>query len=191
LLTVSAGLSQLRPHYTSETRELFATLLNATSAAEASLALEVLRKVVPEKPLVTACNLREVLQALPASPFAMSVDEATLVRVAKLDRNIAVLRKVLPDGVEVCATTAGNLVLDLIIRTADGEKHYWTPIPSTHDFVNPRVVDLVIDSPSLLIEVIELVKCMGVVFNPKFYLSIEDFRLEYAADMICALDDLF
>jgi hypothetical protein len=191
LLTVSAGLSQLRPHYTTETRELFGALLNATSAAEASLALEVLGKVVPEKPLVTACNLREVLQALPTSPFVMSVDEATLTRVAKLERDIAVLRKLLPDDIEICATTAGNLVLDLIVRNADGVKLYWTPIPVTHDFVNPQVVDLVIDSEFLLVEVIELVKCMGVVFNPKFYLSIEDFRLEYAADMIGALDDLF
>jgi hypothetical protein len=188
---VTAGLSQLRPHCNLQTRELLGVLLNATSAAEASLALEGLKGLVPEKPLVTACNLREVLQALPASPFVMSTDEQTLAKVAGLTRDIAVLGKTLPDGIEVCVTTAGNLVLDLIVRTAEGEKLFWTPIPVVNDFVNPRVVGLLLDSPYLLDEVIELVKCMGVVFNPKFYLSIEDFRLEYAAAAVIALDDLF
>jgi hypothetical protein len=191
LLTLTTGLFHLRPFYNAETRELFGALLNATSAAEASLSLDVLSESVPSKTLVTACNLREVLQSLPASPFVMSTDEATLIRVARLSRNIATLYKTLPDGIEVCVTTAGNLVLDLIVRSAEGEKLFWTPIPVTHEFVNPRVIDLVITSEFLLAEVIELVKCMGVVFNPKFYLSIYDFRLEYAAAAIGDIEDLF
>jgi hypothetical protein len=190
LLTQTAGLSQLRSFHTPETRELFNVLLNATSAAEANLALEVLRGLVPEKPLVTACNLREVLRSLPPSPFQMAVDGDMLMRTAGLTKDIAVLGKKLPDGVEVCVTTAGNLVLDVIVK-ADGEKYYWTPIPVKNDFVNPAVVDLVIHSSYLLEEVIELIKCMGVVFNPKFYLSIEDFHMEYAAEAIMDLDDLF
>lgn len=191
MLTLTTGLFHLRPLYTSETRDLLGTLLNATSAAEASIALEVLTESVPSKSLVTACNLREVLQALPPSPFVMSCDEKTIARVAGLERNIATLSKHLPDGLELCITTAGNLVLDLIVRTADGEKLFWTPIPVTDGFVNPRVVDLVIASEFLLAEVIELIKAMGVVFNPKFYLSIDDFRLEYAAATIGDMEDLF
>jgi hypothetical protein len=190
VLTTTSGLAQLRPFYTPETRELFNVLLNATSAAEANLALEVLRGLVPEKPLVTACNLREVLRALPSSPFQMAVDEKTLRRTAHLTKDIAVLGKKLPDGIEVCVTTAGNLVLDLIVK-AKGEKYYWTPIPVVHDFVNPAVVELAVTSGYLVDEVIELVKCMGLVFNPKFYLSLEDFHMEYAAETIMDLDDLF
>jgi hypothetical protein len=191
MLTVTTGLSQLRSHYTQETRELLDVVINATSAAEASLALEVLGNAIPEKPLVTACNLREVLQAIPTSPFMMGVDSETLARVAGLQRDVAVLRKELPDGADICVTTAGNLALDLIVRTADGSKHFWTPIPMGHDFVNPAVVDLLVASDHLLVEVIELVKNMGLVFNPKFYLSIEDFRFEYAAAAISDLDELF
>jgi hypothetical protein len=190
LLTQTVGLNQLRSFYTSETRELFSVLLNATSAAEANLALEVLRGLVPEKPLVTACNLREVLRTLPSSPFQMAVDTDTLMRAAELEKDIAVLGKRLPDGIELCVTTAGNLVLDLIVK-AEGEKHYWTPMPARHDFVNPSVIDLVIASQYLLDSIIELVKAMAIVFNPKFYLSIEDFHLEYAAEAIMDLDDLF
>jgi len=190
VLMATTGLSRLRPLYAPESRDMFRVLLNATSAAEANLALEVLRRSVPEKQLITACNLREVLRTLPASPFTMRVDEATLVRTASLRRNMACYTKSLPDGIELVVTTAGNLVLDLIIKH-DAEKYFWTPIPVRDDFVNPEVVDLVVESGYLLDEVIELIKCMGVVFNPRFYLSLEDFQLDHAADVMQGIDDLF
>jgi hypothetical protein len=190
LLTATAGLSQLRPHYTRETRDLFCVLLNATSVFEANLALDVLRGIIPERPLVTACNLREVLRSLPVSPFPMRVDEDILAKTAGLERDIAVLRKFLPDGTELAVTTAGNLVLDLIVKT-NRDKYFWSPVPVTTEFVNTTTIDLIMLSDTLLDEVIELVKCMGLVFNPKFYLTLEDFHLEYAAEMIDSLDDLF
>ena len=190
MLTLTSGLGQLRPHYTDETRDLFRVLLNATSATEANLALEVLRESVPEKALITACNLREVLRALPCSPFVMAVDEHTLIKAARLEKQMAVLKKNLPGGLELVVTTAGNLVLDLIVKD-HGEKYFWTPIPVTDDFVNPSIIDLVVKSGYLLDEVIDLVKHMGVVFNPKFYLSLEDFGLEYAAAAFEGLGDLF
>ena len=93
-------------------------------------------------------------------------------------------------GVELAVTTAGNLVLDVIVKQ-DGEKYFWTPIPVTDDYVNPSIIDLVVASGYLLDEVIDLVKCMGIVFNPKFYLSLEDFGLEYAAAAFEGLGDLF
>lgn len=169
---------------------MFRVLLNATSAAEANLALEVLRQSVPEKVLVIACNLREVLRALPTSPFTMRVDEDTLARTSGLERNMASLQKPLPGGIELVVTTAGNLVLDLIVKH-DAEKYFWTPIPIREDFVNPDVVDLLVESGYLLDEVIELVKCMGIVFNPQFYLSLEDFQMDYAAEVIQGIDELF
>ena len=169
---------------------MFRVLLNATSAAEANLALEVLRQTVPERGLVIACNLREVLRALPGSPFTMRVDEATLCKSAGFEAKMASFHKRLPDGIELVVTTAGNLVLDLIVKSS-GEKYFWTPIPVRDDFVNPEVVDLVVESGYLLDEVIELVKCMGIVFNPRFYLSLADFQLDYAAEVMQRLDDLF
>jgi hypothetical protein len=190
VLTLTSGLSQLRPYYKEDTRDIFRVLLNSTSAAEANLSLEVLRDMVPDKPLVTACNLREVLRSFPASPFTMRVDETMLQRTAHLEKHIACLRKELPDGIELAVTTAGNLVLDLIVKK-DGEKYFLTPVPVTNDYVNPAVIDLFISSGYLLDEVIELIKCMGMVFNPKFYLSIDDFHLEYAAEAIEDLGFLF
>ena len=190
MLTATSGLATLRPHYVGETRDLMRILLNATSAAEANLALEVLKDVLPDKTLVSACNLREVLNALPSSPFPMRVDEETLARTAGLDRRIAAMGRFLPDGLELVVTTAGNLVLDIIIRD-DGEKLFWNSVPVTDDFVNGPVLDLLIESDYLLHAAIELAEAMGMVFNPKFYLSLEDWHLEYASDVFEGLGDLF
>ena len=190
MLTYATRLAKLRPYYTEDNRDLFRVLLNATSAAEANLALQVLTPLVPEKTLVTACNLREVLRAMPESPFTMRVDEETLMRAAGLKKQLAAYSKVLPDGLELAVTTAGNLVLDVIIKDGD-TKYFWTPVPVLDDFVNPEVVDLVVESDTLLDAVFDLVKYMGVVVNPKFYLSLDDFTLEYASDTLADLGDLF
>lgn len=190
MLRLASGLALLRPHFTDENRDMLRVLLNATSAAEAALALQVLSDSVPEKALVTACNLREVVRSLPASPFPMHVDEQTLVRTADLHKHTATLGRTLPDGLELVLMTAGNLVLDVVVK--DGaNKYFLTPIPVVEDFVNPEVVDLLVESEYLLDETIELVKCMGVVFNPRFYLSVQDFTLEYAFEALAGLAEIF
>lgn len=190
MLTATSGLAALRPHYTDETRDLMRVLLNATSAAEANLALDVLKAMVPDKALVTACNLREVLAAMPSSPFTMRVDEETLARSAGLTRHVAAMGKTLDDGIQLHVTTAGNLVLDIIIKDGDS-KFFWNPVPVMDDYVNTEVLDMVIGSDYLLDAMIDLAHCMGLVLNPKFYLSLEDWHLEYASDVFEGLGDLF
>lgn len=190
MITATSGVAQIRSHYQESTSELLRVLLNATSAAEANLALEVLREHVPEKSLVAACNLREVLRALPTSPFTMRTDEDTLAKAAGLERRVAAMGKVLDDGIELVVTNAGNLVLDIIIKHR-GEKYFWNPVPVIDDYVNPAVLDLIITSDHLLDAVVELTQCMGMVLNPKFYLSVDDWHMEYAADVFDGLGDLF
>lgn len=190
MLTATGGLLSIRPHYTGEQRDLMRVLLSAVSVTEANLALEVLSASVPEKTLVSACNLREVFRALPASPFPMRVDETTLCRTAGLERNIAVFGKRLPDDCGLFVATAGNLVLDIIIKYG-GKKLFWSPVPVEHDFVSPEVVDLAIESDYLLDAVIGLAHSMGLVFNPRFYLSLEDWHMDNASSMFNDLGDLF
>lgn len=190
MLTATGGLLSIRPHYTGDRRELLRVLLNAVSVTEANLALDVLRDHVPEKTLVAACNLREVLRSLPASPFPMRVDETTLCRTAGLRRDIAVFGKHLPDGTGLFVATAGNLVLDVIIKYG-GRKLFWSPVPVIDDFVTPEVVDLAIESDHLLNAVIDLTHSMGMVFNPRFYLSLEDWHLDNASGMFDDLGGLF
>lgn len=190
MLSTATALEQIRAYYEGEARDLLRVLLNSTSAAEANLALDALRPLVPEKTLVGACNLREVLAGLPSSPFTMHVDESTLADIAGMRRGIAAMSKELPDGRVLSLTTAGNLVLDIIVRV-DDEGLFWNPIPITHDVLNTETLDQVIASDYLLDEVIELTRCMGVVWNPKFYLSLEDWLLEYAADAWENIRDIF
>ena len=190
MLALASSLARLRPYYIDQDRDLFRVLLNSTSAAEASLALQVLASTVPEKTLVTTCNLREVLRTMPVSPFPMRVDEQVLTQTAGLMKQTAALGKTLGDGLELVVTTAGNLVLDVIVKNGTA-KHFWTPVPVVEDFVDPEIVDLLIESDYLLDSAVDLVKCMGVVFNPRFYLSLDDFTLEYAFDALAGLGELF
>lgn len=190
VLTATQSLNQIRPHYTPDTKYLFRIVLNATSVVEANIALDLLLKSVPERTLVTAINLREVLKSLPPSPFQMAVDEQTLIRVAGLTKHLAALTKSTPDGYEVVVTTAGNLVLDLIVKNGS-TKYFWTPMPRTNDYICPDLMDHLISSEWLLEDIIEMIKAMGMVFNPTLYLSIDDWHLEYASETMQGLGDLF
>ncbi len=190
MLKVTTTLQRVRAHYEGDTRELLRVLLNATSVAEASFALDALRERVPEKDLVVALNLREVIRTLPNAPFTMHVDDETLARTAGLTRGIAAMSKVLDEQTSLYVTTAGNLVLDIIIGIGE-ERHFWNPIPIADDYLNSEVVDHLVESPSLLDEVIALTHCMGVVWNPRFYLSLEDWLLEWAEDAYDDICDLF
>jgi len=190
MLVATFGLAAIRPHYNDETRDLMRVLLNATSAAEANLALDLLLESVPEKTLVTACNLREVLSSLPTTPFSMTVDEETLLRAAGLTKDRAVMLKQLADGCELAVTTAGGLVLDLIVTTERG-RFYWSPVPVVDDFVTSKLIDDIVESECLLDAVIDLTQAMGLVFNPKFYLSLADWRTEYAHAAIEGMNELF
>ena len=190
VVTTLQTLSRIRQHYNADTKYLFRILLNATSVVEANIALDLLLKTVPERDLASAINMREVIKSLPASPFTMPVDEQTLVKVAGLRKNLAALERSTIDGYDIVVTTAGNLVLDLIVKHED-EKYFWTPVPRTSDFVSSELIDHIIGSDFLLPNVVDLVQDMGLVFNPTIFLSIDDWHLDYAAETMQDLGDLF
>lgn len=55
----------------------------------------------------------------------------------------------------------------------------WMPKDSAEDFLNPEVIDLLMERPSVLGSVVALAHAIGLVFYPTFYLSLEDWREEY------------
>jgi hypothetical protein len=189
VLTVTKGISQVQAHYRGSDREFLRVLLNSRSAAEANLALGLLRDAMPEKALVTAINLREILRDLPACPFAMAVDIDTIARVANLTRDRGAYERSFADAggdFDLVVIGEGNLCYDLIVRS--GERNiFWTPHPHVDDIVHPLMLDPIMRHETLLRRVIELVKDMGMVYSPTFYLSLEDWLLEYAED---TMDDL-
>ena len=63
--------------------------------------------------------------------------------------------------------------------------------PGDDDIVHPDALDFLIGRQTMLHQLIELVKAMGMPFAPKFYLSLEDWMLQYAEDTMEDLHGLF
>lgn len=192
-MAVVRGLASVRPHYRAEKRELLRILLNAASPAEADFALHILKDSMPERDLVSAVNMREGLAELPSCPFPMAIDCETLSRIARLERDRNAWRRTFsdPDGeYSLVLLGDGNLCYDLII-SAEAGNVFWTPHPRNGAIIHPDALDLVLERETLLREVIGIVMAMGMSFSPTFYLSLDDWMLEYAEQAMSDLGQLF
>ncbi|MDI6692535.1 MAG: hypothetical protein QMD76_04405 [Anaerosomatales bacterium] len=191
MLDVLTRISDLEP-VMSAAPEVFSVLVNSRSHAEAGLALDVLREKVPERTLVKAINLREILQALPTFPCSMAVEDQTLAKVAGLTKDASLLKRRVPDvkGAWTAVTTAGNFCFDLFV-VYRGKTLMWMPPSNSSDIVNPDVLKLVVRRPQILEDVIGLVQDMGLVFNPRFYLSLEDWGYDHAHEALEDFQALF
>jgi hypothetical protein len=177
-------LERIRSHYASDP-DLSRVVLNAASWVEANLAVEVMNESATEKTLVTAANIREVIRELPRCPLAMAIDFEGLARVWGLEREGNAWARSFPDdggSFSVVLLGEGNYCYDIVVRT-DDSTHMWMPNDRDGDFVNPEVIDLVIERPSILGAIVELTEAMGLPFYPMFYMSLEDWRQEYAQDV--------
>lgn len=194
MLKTIRGIGELRRHWASEERrELLAVLLDACSPAEANLALGLLVERMTPRALIAAVNLREVLATLPAYPRIMAVDVATLAEIAGYRKDRACYVRPFDDprgAYEVVFMGDGNLCYDVLL-TAEGSSAYWTPARMEEDFVTPAALALVLERETLLAAVVDLAMSMGVVYSPRFYMSLDDWRLEYAEDAIDDLGSLF
>ncbi|MBC7265968.1 MAG: hypothetical protein H5T75_03195 [Coriobacteriia bacterium] len=191
MLDVLTRVSDLEP-VMSATPEVFSVLVNSRSHAEAGLALDVLRETVPERTLVKAINLREILQALPTFPCSMALDDQTLAKVAGLTKDASLLKRRVPGvkGAWTAVTTAGNFCFDLFV-VYRGKTLMWMPPSNSSDIVNPDVLKLIVRRPQILEDVIGLVQDMGLVFNPRFYLSLEDWGYDHAHEALEDFQALF
>lgn len=181
-LTSGRSLTLLRPYLEGAHGELLRMVLSTASLAEANLALGLLEDHMPERDLVSAANLREVLAELPSCPFAMALEIATLARVASLRRNGT--SWVFERGAATVGVIAeGNLCFDIVLN--DGERGVLLkPHATDTDLVPDDALDLLVAREGMLEAVVSLVKDMGAVFSPRFYLSLEDWKLDHAADMM-------
>jgi hypothetical protein len=174
-------LEDARSHYASDP-DLGRVALNATSWVEANLALELMAESVPEKALVTLANIREALKELPQCPLAMALDFDRLAEIWELDREgMAWVRSFADDAgmFSILLLGDGNYCYDIIVRT-EARTMMWMPRCRDDDFLNPDIIDLVMERPAVLGNVVELLKAMGLAFYPTFYLSLDDWRQEYA-----------
>lgn len=179
--SVEPMLADARSHYASDP-DLGRVALNATSWVEANLALELLAEVVPEKALVTLANIREAIKELPRCPLSMALDFERLAEVWELTREDMAWVRDFEDtdgGFSIALLGDGNHCYDIVVRT-EHRTLMWMPKCSEDDFLNPDIIDLVMERPAILGNVVELLKAMGLPFYPTFYLSLEDWRQEYA-----------
>ncbi|GAB4277075.1 MAG: hypothetical protein Kow0056_08190 [Coriobacteriia bacterium] len=185
-------VADIRPYFDTEHRDMLKVLLNSTSAAEANLALQVLEEAVPAKALVTACNLREAIKEIPRCPISMAVDFEQLARIWELARVDNCWERDFEDArgdYTIILIGEGNTCYDLAIRSEEGTA-LWLALDPEEDLISQRAIELVMSRETLLRNVAELVQAMGLPFNPSFYLSLEDWRLEYAASMFEEFNDL-
>ncbi len=193
MIQVARALTEVGDLFRSEDEDLVRILMNAVSNAEANLAIVALRDFVPEKTLVTAVNLREVLAELPTCPCPMHIDVGQLARVAGLGKVKNAYTRLFEDAgghYELVVLGDGNLCYDIIIATADGNV-FLKPVPVVSDLVHPDALELMFTHETLLDEVISLTRSMGLVFNPPFYMSLEDWSMEHAEESMSDLGKLF
>lgn len=174
-------IAEFRDHYDIDP-DLVRIALNSTSWAEASLAIEFLGEQVPERALVTAANIREALKELPRCPLRMPLEFETLARVWGLRREDNSWERSFDDpGGEyaIVLLGEGNFCYDIVVRTAE-HTLMWMPHDAGEDFLHPGIVDLLMERTTLLENVIDLAETMGLVFSPLFYVSLQDWRYEYA-----------
>lgn len=189
MVSITSSVSQLRKVFTKEP-ELFRTILNASSPIEVSLALDILHETTPERALVAAINLREAVRTLPTFPCSMAIDDATLARVSGLQKDRLSWYKPLGSDLGLSVTMAGNFCFDLIVQDNDGAI-FVTPIPASSGTVNPKLIDALMHHEGLLAAIVEIVMDMGAVFNPKPYLSLEDWALDHTREAMDDLSELF
>lgn len=189
--TVTADLRELA---VSENGELLRDLVNSVSQVEAGLALGILRdRGVADRTLVKALNLREILVEMPASPFPMRIDFDTLARINELFHRMGSYHKNFEDGegryfVELLGQ--GNLCYDMVVGIGN-KKGFLKPAPVGADFIRPEALDLLLSREEMLREIILIVHSMEVVFNPTFYMSVDDWLMEHAAESLVGIEDLF
>ena len=190
--TVSRLVDEIRSYF-GDDPDLMRIVVNAVSWVEASLAIGLLGEKVPERSLVTGANIREALKELPRCPITMAVDFETLARIAGLDRVGSGWEREYQDPAgdyTLVLLGEGNYCYDIVVRS-EGRTLMWMPHDSAEDYLNPDIVDLVMERTTLLKNVIELVGEMGMPFSPIFYLSLDDWRAEYAETVFGEICDVF
>lgn len=189
----ASALADLASRTGSEDGSLIRTVVNSSSTTEAGFAVGLLGDAMPQRSLVAALNLREILRELPESPFTMRTDFDTLAKVSGLTRRGQSWVKKLGRGKnapEIELLGQGNHVFDVIVR-AGGTTSFLKPGPINGDFIRPEALDMLLENDDLLREIVVMTQDMGVVHNPRFYMTVEDWQMEHAAESMAGLADLF
>lgn len=185
-------VEQARQHYEFD-RDLNKIVINSVSWVEANLAVELLSESVPSKTLVTTANVREAIKELPRCPMAIPMDLKGLAWAWGMERDGTSWARSFEDAhgeYQVLLLGEGNFLYDIVVRVG-GKTIMWMPHDSNEEFLNPEIIDLIMERPAVLNTFIDLVQAMGLPFYPSFYMSLEDWRQEYAQAAFEEVMDVF
>ena len=154
MLGVTQARIDLQEHLSCDTGKLLRTLVNAGSLAETGFALSLVRETMPERAVMTALNLREVLAELPAAPFVMAVDVATLQSVTGMERERSSYVLETP-AYRIDILAEGNFCFDIVLKHRD-ECAFLKTSPPGDDLVRPAAYEMLMGVEGMLEHVIEL-----------------------------------
>ncbi len=165
--------------------------MNSRSVAEANLALALLRTNVSDEGLVDMTNLRETLSTLPAPPFAVSCELAMLGKVLDWEIRAGSVRRAFDSdegvfGIEIFGD--GNRVDRIVLLTVQGRAELQG---SEHELLDHATIELLLRYGSIADRLIEALVVLGVLFAPRFYLSVNDYVMENARVAAAELGGIF
>lgn len=174
-------------HARNEYGDLVRVLLNSRSAAEASLAVVMLRDRMSERDLVSLCNLRELISVLPSVPFTAPSE------LSILSRTLGYKQVGMAFSLAVCEPREfprlefvgdGNRVDSIVLHTANAR----IPLAVCDgDFLDPAAIDAMLADEMLGPALVGALHVLGVEISAKFYMSVTDYVLE---NTVAALDDI-
>jgi len=172
--------------------ELASTLISAQSDTDALYALSLLRGSTSDQHLVMLANLRELLLEMPACPFRVACDLDVLARAAEYEATGRSYRRRFESnhgvfGLEFIGR--GNMCDSVVVHTPASRFELCSDGPHELD---PLTLAIFCNHAIVLDAAIEALEYLGWPLAPKFYLTIDDFYSEHAAQAAGrAVEELF
>jgi len=182
MTAVGKGLETAARHVRSIDAAPVQILLNATSPAQVDAAVALLRQHLSEDELVRLVNLREVLSDVPTPPFTAGTELDVLGRVLDYEHTGRSWRSLVDSPRGVCGIEFigdGNAVAGVVLHTLEGRVVLHGAADS---LVSPAALDVLTRYEELAEALMDALREIGMPLAPLFYLSMDDFLAEHAAD---------
>ncbi len=172
--------------------DLVESLLLSRDDADAAIAYTALRPVLPSRTLVMLANLREIIAAMPDSPFLAGTGLDTLATAGGYEFTGRSYRRLFdtPDGVFGLEFLGDGTYCDgIVIHTASSR---FTVHGDHASLLDHAILRVFVSHETLLDEILEALQFLGYAFEPLIYVTPDDFLTEHGAKAVGqALNELF
>lgn len=150
--------------------------------SRAAMAFTLLREQLDEHALLLLVNLRELLGEVPEAPFRTGEDLSILERGAEYEDSGHSYRRVFESshgffGIEFVGR--GNVCDEIAVRTMVAR--YVLSSAEGRSELDPTAFQLFVNHGVLLDAIFEALELLGVVLEPRIYVTADDFLAEHGA----------